>query len=99
MGFIEDMFKGSLGTGLAIGLGTIIAPVIVPIVGGIVKPAAKAAIKGGILLYEAGRKGVCGAGESLGDLVAEARSEIESQGRPIEEKTPGHPTEAPHEVS
>ncbi|MGA3174018.1 MAG: DUF5132 domain-containing protein [Syntrophorhabdales bacterium] len=100
MSFVEDMFKGNLGTGLAIGLGTLIlGPVIIPVIGGIVKPVAKAAIKGGILLYEAGRKGVSEAGESLSDLVAEARSEIESQGRPIEEKTPGHPAGTPHEVA
>lgn len=99
MSFIEDIFKGNLGTSLAIGLGTVIlGPVIVPVIGGIVKPVVKAAVKGGILLYDAGKKGVAGAEESLSDLVAEARSEVESSRRPIEEKTPGHPVGTPHEV-
>jgi len=100
MSFIEDVFKGNLGTSLAIGLGALIlGPVIIPVVGAIVKPAAKAAIKGGMLLCKVGRKGVAEAGDFFGDVVAEARSEIESRENPIAETTPGHPRGTPHEVS
>jgi len=92
MSFAEDIFKSNLGTGLIIGLGTIIlGPLVIPIVGRIVKPVAKAAIKGGICLFEAGKKGVSGAGESLSGLVAEVRGEIEKEGRPIMERTPDRP--------
>ncbi len=63
------------------------------------KPVAKAAIKGTILLYEAGRKGVSGAGEYLNGIVDEARSEIESRNRLAEGETPGHPIGTPHKVS
>jgi hypothetical protein len=99
MSFVEDIFKGNLGTSLAIGLGTVIlGPVIIPVLGGIVKPVVKTAVKGGIMLYEAGKKGVAGAGESLSDLVAEARSEVESSRSPIVEKTQGRHAGTPHEV-
>jgi hypothetical protein len=108
MGLIEDMVKGNLGAGLAIGLGTVIlGPVIIPLVSRAAKPAVKAAIKGGLLLYDAGRGQVSGAKEVFGDLVHEVRSELESRGKgaaespeeQVEEKAPGHPTGTPHEVT
>ncbi len=99
MSFIEDAFKGNLGTGLIIGLGTILlGPVLIPAVRAIVRPVAKAAIKGGILVYKTGKKGVSGMGECVSDLVAEAQSEMESREGP-EERTPGHPSGTPHEVA
>ena len=92
MSFIEDVFKGSLGTSLAIGVGTlIIAPVLVPVVVGIVKPVAKAAIKGGILLYEAGSKDYPEAGESLGDLWPK-RSRARSRVLESRRRTPATPS-------
>jgi hypothetical protein len=63
MSFIEDMSKDNLGSGPTVGLeAAILGPVVISLAGSIVKPVAKAAIKGGILLYGAGRKGISEAG-------------------------------------
>ena len=52
MALLEDMFKGNLATGLAIGLGTmVLAPTVMPAIGRVLRPAAKAAIKGGMIVY------------------------------------------------
>jgi hypothetical protein len=74
MSLIEDMFKGgSLGTGLAVGLGAV---VLLPVVTRIARPAAKAVIKGGITMYRQS-----GIAEATGDLIAEARAEIDQESR------------------
>lgn len=89
MGLMEDVFKGNLGTSLAIGLAaTIIGPVVIPIVGRAVKPVVKAAIKGGMRMYGAGIAAVSSTGECLSDLFAEARSEVEQEHSPGLEHTP-----------
>jgi hypothetical protein len=83
MSLIEDMFKGgSLGTGLAVGVGAV---VLLPVVTRIARPAAKALIKGGITMYRQS-----GLAEATGDLIAEARAEIDQEGR-----TTGDGTERP----
>jgi len=77
MAFFEDMFKGNLGTGLAVGIGAaVIGPLVAPVVGAVLRPAAKAVIKAGLLAYDAGREGAARIGELGGDVVAEARSEL-----------------------
>jgi hypothetical protein len=45
-------------------------------VAAVLKPVAKTAIKGGILVYRKGRQAVAEVGESVEDLVAEAKAEI-----------------------
>lgn len=63
--------------GLAVGLGAVLlAPVLIPFVAGIGKPVAKAAIKGGIALFEKTKGAFAEVGESVEDLVAEARAEM-----------------------
>lgn len=53
MSIIDDMLKGNVVTGLAIGIGAaILTPILLPIVTGVAKPLAKSVIKGGIILYE-----------------------------------------------
>jgi hypothetical protein len=75
MAFFEDLFKGSGATGLAVGLGAVmLAPSVVPALGRVLRPAAKAVIKGGMVLY---RDTIAEIGEAAGDLVAEARAELE----------------------
>jgi hypothetical protein len=77
MAILEDVFKGSTVTGLAIGIGALLlAPTVLPAVGRVVRPAVKAAIKGGMVFY---RETVAEVGEMAGDLFAEARSELEHE--------------------
>jgi hypothetical protein len=97
MSLMEDMFKGNLVTGIAVGLGALVlGPVIVPAVRSASRFAAKSAVKGGLRVYRAGRDGVTGTRDFFGGIVAEARREMAG---PTEEKTPGHPIGTPHEVS
>jgi hypothetical protein len=77
MGFIEDMFKGNIVTGLVVGIGALIfAPVVASAAAGMLKPVAKAGIKGGLRLYESGKESIAGVGEAVDDLLAEAKSEL-----------------------
>jgi Protein of unknown function (DUF5132) len=85
MAWLEDVFKGNIGTSLAVGVGVaVVGPILAPIVGGIVRPVAKAAIKAGMVVFDAGREGVGRLNEMSGDIVAEARSELdETRSEPI----------------
>jgi hypothetical protein len=49
MALLEDVFKGTALTGIAIGLGAIL---LAPTVGQLLRPAAKAVIKGGMVAYQ-----------------------------------------------
>jgi hypothetical protein len=65
----------------------ILLPVFIPAVTGVGKPLAKATIKGGILLYEKSKGVIAEVGESLEDLIAEAKAELaeaEAQAQAIE---------------
>jgi hypothetical protein len=80
MALIEDMFKGNLATGLAIGVGVVlVGPALVQAVGSYLRPAAKAIIKGGMVFY---RENLSEIGEITSDLVAEAQAELEQGSRP-----------------
>ena len=80
MALIEDMFKGNLATGLAMGVGTVLlGPALIQAVGGTLRPAAKAVIKGGMVFY---RETLSEIGEMASDLVAEATAELEETVRP-----------------
>lgn len=79
MALLNNGFKGNILAGIAFGIGAaIIAPVVIPILSAAVKPMAKVAIKEGMLLYEKGKEMVEEARETIEDLVAEARSEVEA---------------------
>jgi len=75
MAIFEDVFRGgNMVTGLAIGIGfALLAPVVKPFV----RPLAKTAIKAGLAAYDQGRVAVAELTEHAGDIVAEARSEME----------------------
>ena len=75
MALFDDLLKGNPLTGIAIGIG---AYLLAPTIGQLLRPAAKAAIKGGILAYQ----GLAQLGEMGSDVVAEARSELESATEP-----------------
>ena len=75
MALIEDMFKGNVVTGLAVGVAVLVlGPTLFPTIGRVLRPAAKSVIKGGMVLY---RETIAGIGELTTDLVHEARSELE----------------------
>src|ERR1700722_10419946 len=77
MAILEDVFRGSTVTGLAVGVGALLlAPTVLPAVGRVMRPAVKAAIKGGMVFY---RETVAEVGEMAGDLFAEARAELEHE--------------------
>ena len=54
----------------------VLISVIVPVAAGVAKPIAKAAIKGGIVIYEKGKGVIAEVGETLEDLVSEAKAEL-----------------------
>jgi hypothetical protein len=75
----QNFFNGNIVTALAAGIGaTLLAPVLVPILARAVKPLTKGAIKGGILFYEKGRESFAELSETVDDLVAEAKAEMET---------------------
>jgi hypothetical protein len=75
MALIEEMFKGNLATGLAVGVGAVIfGPTVVQTMASILRPAAKTVIKGGMVFYHETLSEI---GEMASDLVAEARAELE----------------------
>lgn len=77
MALIEDMFKGNLAAGLAIGVGAIVfGPTVMQTMGSILQPAAKTLIKGSMMFY---RETLSEVGEMAADLVAEARAELEQE--------------------
>ncbi|ACK68095.1 hypothetical protein PCC8801_4165 [Rippkaea orientalis PCC 8801] len=58
---------------IAIGLGVVVlTPVLIPLL----KPLAKATVKTGVILYEKSKTTLAEVGEVLGDIVAEAKTEI-----------------------
>jgi hypothetical protein len=95
MGLLDNGFKGNILSGLAFGIGAaVVAPIVVPILSAAVKPMAKVMIKEGMRMYEKGREIVEEARETVEDLVAEARSEIEAS-QSFEEDITVEPKPAP----
>jgi Protein of unknown function (DUF5132) len=87
MALIEDVFKGNLATGLAVGIGAVLfGPTVVQTVGRALRPAAKTIIKGGLVFY---RETLSEVGEMASDLVAEARAELEQGAHPSGEAASG----------
>jgi hypothetical protein len=62
---------------LAVGAGVVLlVPVIMPVVGAVLKPVAKAVIKGGVMAYEGAKVAVAETKETIEDIAAEAKSEL-----------------------
>jgi hypothetical protein len=77
----SENFKSNLITGLVAGLAaTLLAPVLRPFLANASRSLTKATIKGGVLLYEKGRESFAELGETVDDLMAEVRSEMETGG-------------------
>ena len=78
MGLLGNGVKTTLG-GLAFGVGvSIVAPVIIPILTSIAKPLTKAVIKESLILYGKGKETLAEAKETIDDLVAAAKSEVDA---------------------
>lgn len=82
MALLEDTVEGLFesGTGLAIvGVGALLlAPGLLPAVGRMIRPLAVGAIKAGMTVYDQAASSLR---EATGDLVAEARTELETNDR------------------
>ncbi len=77
MAFVEDLFKGNIVAGLAVGVGALVlGPVIAPTITAVLRPIAKGVIKAGIYAYDRASEGLAQVNEMSGDIVAEARSEM-----------------------
>ena len=71
---IEDLAEDLGVPGIA---AIVLLPVLVPVAASKVgKPLAKATVKGGIVLYEKGKGVIAEVGETLEDIVAEAKAEL-----------------------
>ncbi len=80
---VESLTKDSGLTGLALGIGTALAVAwVLPAIGAVARPVAKAAIKSVLSTYAKVLEGAAELGESLDDLVAEARAEMASGSNP-----------------
>ena len=69
----EEIVEGLGVPGIA---AIVLMPILVPVAGKYVKPLAKAAVKGGIVLYEKGKGVIAEVGETLEDIIAEAKAEL-----------------------
>lgn len=79
MALIEDVLKGNLVTGLAIGVGAVIlGPTIGQKVGSVLRPTIKSLIKGGMVFYQ---QTLAEIGEMASDIVAEAKAELDQDTR------------------
>lgn len=80
MSLVDELTKGKIVTGLAIGIGaSVLAPVVLPMLSQLVKPVAKGLMKGGLLLFEKGKEVAAETGEIVEDLWAEAKAEVEDE--------------------
>jgi hypothetical protein len=80
MGLLDDALKGTVLTGLAIGIGAaVVAPAVLPVLAGVAKPLAKAAMKSGLLLYNRGKEIATEVEEMAEDLWAETKAEAEAE--------------------
>jgi hypothetical protein len=93
---ISEGLGESLVPNLLIGAAAIIlAPIVVPAMLAGMRPVAKTLVKGGVLVYDKTREMMAEVSEQMGDLVAEARSELTAAAAAAESAaTQGSQTEA-----
>jgi hypothetical protein len=96
MSLFDDISKSWFSSAL-VGIGAaLVAPVVFPALGSGIRPLAKSIVKGGIVVYDKAKELVAEAGEEMSDLVAEVRSEMETEGTTAEsESAPGSAAERP----
>ena len=75
----SENFKSNLIIGLVAGVGaSLLGPVLRPFLASVSRSLTKATIKGSIHLYEKGRESFAELGETVDDLMAEVKSELET---------------------
>jgi hypothetical protein len=80
MAIIDDLLKGNVVAGLAVGLGVaVLGPVIFPVILRAARPIAKTLVKTGIEFYERGREAAAEFGEFIEDTAAEAQAELANE--------------------
>jgi hypothetical protein len=85
-GALEDLAEGGAATGVALGVGALLlVPGLLPAVGNVMRSLAVGAIKTGIMVYDQTAAAVR---ETTGDLVAEARAQMESDRQNERRETP-----------
>ncbi len=68
------------GTGLLIGAAAILlAPIAIGLAAGLMKPVAKGALKGGMVMYNRGKKVAADARQSFETLKSEAKAEMSQE--------------------
>lgn len=74
----DSIFKGgTIVAGLAVGVGAVVlAPLLVPVL----RPLAKSVIKAGMMAYDEATVALAELGETAGDIFAEVRSEMATEG-------------------
>jgi hypothetical protein len=76
-GAVEGLAEGGAATGLAIGVGAVmLIPGVLPALGSVMRSIAVGAIKTGMVVYNQTAATVR---ETTGDLVAEARAQLEAE--------------------
>ncbi len=91
MALLEDIAKAEGAGPLVLGVGAImLAPTLLPALGRVLRPVAKSVIKTGMSVYEGTFATMR---EATGDLIAEARAELEHEGhKPEGHRREAHPT-------
>ncbi len=93
-GALEGLAEGGAATGVAIGVGALfLVPGLLPAVGNMMRSLAVGAIKTGIMVYDQTAAAVR---ETTGDLVAEARAQIESDRQNTTQDSRHETTTPPH---
>ena len=98
--FLEDtigaVFEGGAATGLVVGAGVVLlAPGLLTTIGRIVRPLVVGVVRTGMVVYAQTAATLRGAG---GDIVAEARADLEAEGRGAQteiERRRSRPAETP----
>ncbi len=73
---MTNFYKANPTRAILLGLGVVVlAPTVVPLL----KPIAKATIKTGVSLYQKSVGAIAETGEVIGDLVAEAKAEVQAE--------------------
>jgi hypothetical protein len=79
MALLEDMVKAEGAGPLVLGVGALmLAPTLLPALGRVLRPVAKGVIKTGMTVYE---DTFATLREATGDLIAEARAELQHEGQ------------------
>lgn len=81
--------NGNMGTGIAIGIGaTFLLPIAGKVFASVARPLLKETIKSGMVVYETGKTYLAEARETVEDLSAEARAEMQPPEKPAAAKKP-----------